>query len=220
MRAVIFDMDGTLIHSEPFWKLAEKEVFSSLGVKVTPSLAKKTATMTTREVTEFWYQNSPWLKPSLEEVESRVINRVAEHIANHGKPMDGAQRILNFFYEKGFKIGLATNAPSQLIPIVLESLDLTKYFSYVASSESEVAGKPHPAVYQTVLSELAVCSSNCIAFEDSLTGVKSAQAAGIKTVVVPAQAEYSDGKYDQADLKISSLTEFSNAHLERILPFC
>jgi sugar-phosphatase len=55
MQAVIFDMDGTLIDSEPMWKKAEKQIFSSVGVEVTNELSSQTVWMTTREVTEFWY---------------------------------------------------------------------------------------------------------------------------------------------------------------------
>ena len=60
IQAAIFDMDGLLIDSEPFWQLAEREIFSSVGVQVTDELAEQTATMTTREVTEFWFNLNPW----------------------------------------------------------------------------------------------------------------------------------------------------------------
>ena len=77
MQAVIFDMDGTLIDSEPMWKEAEKQVFSSIGVNVSEELSAKTASMTTREVTEFWHSYFPWTGKSLEQVENEVIDRVA-----------------------------------------------------------------------------------------------------------------------------------------------
>ena len=57
MQAVIFDMDGTLIDSEPMWKEAEKQVFSSIGVEVTDKLSSQTVSMTTRQVAEFWYSS-------------------------------------------------------------------------------------------------------------------------------------------------------------------
>jgi sugar-phosphatase len=60
MKAVIFDMDGLLIDSEPMWKSAEEQVFSALGVEVSDQLASFTASMTTREVTEFWFSRFPW----------------------------------------------------------------------------------------------------------------------------------------------------------------
>lgn len=80
MKAVIFDMDGLLIDSEPFWTKAEKMVFSSVGVELSDSLCEKTASMTTREVTEFWHELFPWNHKSIEAVENEVIECVDELI--------------------------------------------------------------------------------------------------------------------------------------------
>ena len=75
-EAVIFDMDGLLIDSEPFWGEAEREVFSSVGIDVTEELASQTSQMTTKEVTEFWYNYKPWKTKSLEEIEQAVIQKL------------------------------------------------------------------------------------------------------------------------------------------------
>ncbi len=75
IQAVIFDMDGTLIDSEPMWKEAEKQVFSFLGVEVTDERSSQTASMTIRGVTEFWYRLFPWSDRSLEQVENDVLLR-------------------------------------------------------------------------------------------------------------------------------------------------
>jgi len=219
MRAVIFDMDGTLIDSEPMWKDAERLVFSSVGVKVSAELAANTAAMTTREVTEFWYRHFPWSGKSLAEVENEVIDRVAELICERGEPMEGVEDILGFFEEKKFKIGLSTNAPSKLIPVVLNRLGISRYFHSTSSSEHETQGKPHPAVYLTTAAKLEVEPSKCIAFEDSLSGVISAHKAGIKTVVVPPSSEFTDKKYRIAHLKISRLSDFTCSHFEKISNF-
>ena len=74
-KAVIFDMDGVIIDSEKFWKQAENEVFSSLGVVVTDELSDLTKSMTTSEVTRFWYDKFPWQNVELNEVERMVVLR-------------------------------------------------------------------------------------------------------------------------------------------------
>ena len=216
IQAVIFDMDGTLIDSEPMWKKAERQVFSSVGVEVTDELSSQTVWMTTREVTEFWYSHFPWSGKSLDQVENEVVERVAELISSEGVALEGVQEILNFFQNKKFKIGLSTNAPSKLIPIVLQKLNISHYFHATSSSEHEIKGKPDPAVYLSTAKKLNVAPSKCIAFEDSISGIISANQANMKTVVVPPVLEFTDKKYEISYIKLKRLSEFSDVHLEKI----
>lgn len=217
MQAVIFDMDGTLIDSEPMWKKAEKEVFSSVGVEVTNELSSLTVWMTTRQVTEFWYHHFPWLGKSLEQVENEVVDRVAELIIAEGIALEGVHKILDFFQKKGYKIGLSTNAPSKLIPIVLKKLNISNYFHATSSSEHEIKGKPEPSVYLSTAKKLNAEPSKCIAFEDSVSGILSANQANMKTVVVPPTLEFTDEKYKLSFIKIKCLSDFSDTHLEKII---
>ncbi len=216
LNTVIFDMDGTLIDSEPFWTLAEKSVFGELGVEITEDLARKTAVMTTEEVTNFWFSRFPWKGKSLQQVELDVIAKVSELICELGTALTGVQEILSFFKQRDFNIGLATNAPACLIPTVLDTLDIASYFDCVCSSESEIAGKPAPHVYNTVLRKLGASPVNSIAFEDSLSGIIAAQSAGLKTIVIPPFSDYVDPKFDRAELKLKTLAEFSDQTLQAL----
>lgn len=217
MEAVIFDMDGPLIDSEPMWKEAEKLVFSSVGVQVSDSLSTYTASMTTREVTEFWFNHFPWSDKSLLEVENEVIDCVATLIADKGEPMKGVEEILHFFHKRNFKIGLATNAPSRLIPVVLNKLNISKYFLSSSSSENEIQGKPHPAVYLSTATKLSVAPSKCIAIEDSFSGLTAARKAKMKTIVVPSSNEFEDKKFDVSHLKLRRLSDFDDLGLHTLM---
>ncbi|OCQ22802.1 HAD family hydrolase [Pseudoalteromonas luteoviolacea] len=211
--AVIFDMDGTLIDSEPMWKEAEKEVFSGLGVNVTEQLAQQSASMTTIEASAFWYSHNPWQGPSIQDVANRVVVRVGDLIAKHGVALDGVHNTLSLLDKNQIKIGLATNAPEQLIPIVLGKLGIAKYFSACCSSDNELEGKPHPAIYLSTARALNVCPSQCLAIEDSGTGVLAAKAANMRTLAVPHIDEYDHQKFDLSDFKLKSLSEFGLGHL-------
>tara|TARA_R110001606_G_scaffold301131_2_gene448825 strand:- start:311 stop:973 length:663 start_codon:yes stop_codon:yes gene_type:complete len=214
MQAVIFDMDGLLIDSEPFWKQAEYDVFSSVGVEVTTDLATLTAAMTTREVTEFWYAKQPWQNASLEEVENRVVERVKYLIETQGQAMHGVHDLLDSLQQAKVKIGLATNSPKDIIPSVLQRLNIADYFMAYSSADEVSQGKPAPDVYQLTLEKLDIAAHQCIAFEDSLGGIKAALAAGIKAIAVPHTGEFDHEKFDIAPLKLRSLADFIQ-HLEK-----
>lgn len=215
--AAIFDMDGLLIDSEPFWKEAEKEVFSSVGVQVSEQLTNKTATMTTREATEFWFSLYPWTGKSLDEVEHAVVDKVETLILERGAELAGVTSLLNFLKEKGFKIGLSTNSPYRLVPVILKKLGIHHYFDAISSADDVLKGKPAPDVYLVTLRKLDIDAKKCIAFEDSFSGLIAAKNAKLKTIVVPHAEVYDQSKFDTSDLKLRSLTEFDGKHLKTLL---
>ncbi|HAA22352.1 MAG TPA: hypothetical protein DCP28_27625, partial [Cytophagales bacterium] len=172
-QAVLFDMDGTLIDSEPFWAEGELAVFGELGVTIDPELAKTTAGMTTEAVTDFWYQRQPWEGVSPGEVGERVIRYVGEKIKAEGKPIPGTHATLEFFRQQRLPIGLATISPGWLIPLVLERLEITQYFQTLVSVDDVEFGKPNPAIYRLAASRLGVPPEKCLVFEDSATGLRA-----------------------------------------------
>ena len=207
IEAVIFDMDGVIIDSEELWTRAENAVFSSVGVKLTDELCQLTKTMTTREVTDFWFQKYPWTNKSLEEIENGVIERVAHLIKEEGKAIGGVEELVIKLNRKGYKIGLATNSPSCLIPVVLEKLAIDKYFDAISSAEHELEGKPSPDVYLTTAEKLNVKPENCIAIEDSHSGLLAAKKAGMKTVIIGTNNQQNT-KNDNVDYKINDYSKF------------
>lgn len=205
LKAVIFDMDGVLVDSEGFWAKAEFEVFSSYGVKVTDELAAQTRYMTTKEVTEFWYQKFPWEKLDVPSVEQEVVSKVIELIQTENCTISGIQEFVKDLKNKEYKIGLATNAPLRVADAVLEKLQVRDYFDTVHSSEFEEKGKPHPAVYLTSSQKLGISPEYCIAIEDSHSGLKAAKAAGMKTIFFTNNDENINS--DLADFKILNFRE-------------
>jgi mannitol-1-/sugar-/sorbitol-6-/2-deoxyglucose-6-phosphatase len=181
-KAVIFDMDGVIVDSERLWKQAEKEVFSSLGVVVTEEHSKLTESMTTSEVTAFWFSKFPWQHKSLELVEQSVVSKVIELIDTEECTINGVREFIEGLKIKKYKIGLATNSPHKIIPAVLQKLDIIHLFDTVSSAEFEEKGKPDPAIYLTTAHKLNVSANNCIAIEDTYSGMLAAKNAGMTVV--------------------------------------
>ncbi|AWM14350.1 hexitol phosphatase HxpB [Flavobacterium sediminis] len=204
-KAVIFDMDGVIIDTENIWKQAEEEVFSSLGVKVSEAYTKITQSMTTAEVTQFWYEKFPWQQTSLQEVEQRVVSRVVELIQSETCLIKGVKVFIERLKSENYKIGLATNSPYAIIPIVLEKLKITHLFDTISSAEFEKNGKPDPAIYITTAKKLGVKPKNCFVIEDSYSGMLAAKNAGMSV------AAFTNGNrnvtFEIADCSINSFEE-------------
>ncbi len=207
IEAVVFDMDGVIIDSLEIWGKAEREVFASVGVEVTDELTKVTEMMTTTEVTQFWYDKQPWSEPSLEEVENKVIQYVAKLINEEGKAISGVEDTVHKVNAKGSKIGLATNSPACLIPVVLEKLNIADYFNATTSAEFEVTGKPDPSIYLTIARKLSVMPEKCLVIEDSRSGVLAAKRAGMKAIYYSSAG----GQCDIADVCIKDYQELEVA---------
>lgn len=207
-KAAIFDMDGILINSEPLWKIAEKEVFSSLGVKVTDELIHLTSALTANEVCAFWYEKFPWQGKSFKEVEDDVVERVIEFIGERDTTMLGVIEILDHFKKSGVKIGLASNSSHYLIEHVLQKVGIKEYFDFISSADDVAKGKPDPAVYLFAAKNLGVSPHECIVFEDSVIGMTAAKNAGMTVVVVPDIDDFDNEGFKIADVKIESLLEF------------
>ena len=208
-KAIIFDMDGVLIDSEKYWKQAEYEVFTSLGVKVTDEYSKITKSMTTSEVTQFWHDKYPWKDKDAAAVEQMVISRVVELIETENCQINGVKSFIEKLKTRKYKIGLATNSPSRIIPVVLKKLDILHLFDSILSAEFEKKGKPDPAVYYRAAEKLFTKPEDCIVIEDSYTGMLAAKNAGMTVVAFTNGNKEIDCKI--ADYKIDS---FENNEIE------
>lgn len=214
--AAIFDMDGLLIDSEPFWVESEKTVFAAVGVELTDDMCLQTFGMRIQEVIPHWYNYKPWNKTekSFDQIQKEILEKVVSLIHEKGRLFDGAEETINIFTDRKMKTALASSSPVQIIDAVLDRFNLRKYFNAVHSAEFEEYGKPHPAIWLTTAKDINVDPEKCLAFEDSLNGLISAKAAKMKAVVVPDKRQQNDSRFSIADLKLSSLKEFKPNHLE------
>lgn len=209
IEAVIFDMDGVLIDSEPLWKKAEILVFGKVGIELTEELCTETLGLRTDEVVEYWYKKHPWNHLSRQEVTRDIENTVEHLILTEGIPMEGYREAVLFFREQGIQCGLASSSTLQLINSVLKKLEIADLFSVTHSAEFEDFGKPHPGVYLTAAKKLGVHPVNCLAIEDSVNGFLSAHAAGMRTIVMPAPENRNHPEFQKADKMISGFSEIN-----------
>lgn len=215
IEAVIFDMDGLLIDSEPLWDISMQEVFATMGIDMTAELAEQTRGLRTREVVNHWHNYFKWESDrSPEDVCSAIIDGVTQKVLSEGEAMDGLHYILDYFQAKDLKVGLASSSPKSLIECVVDHLNIRSYFQAVYSAELEPYGKPHPAVYLSCAKDLNTDPVRCLAFEDSVNGMIAAKAARMKVVAIPEKSQADDKRFGLADLKLSSLLHFTDEHFD------
>jgi mannitol-1-/sugar-/sorbitol-6-/2-deoxyglucose-6-phosphatase len=205
--AVIFDMDGVLIDSEPLWKIAMEEVFSSHGSKLTKQDFQRTVGLRIDEVIAYWHKHEGWKDVSPETVEKEIVMKMVELIRENAQPLPGVVETLDHLRNSGKKVGLATSSYEILIQTVLRELNIADYFDFTHSAEHEAYGKPHPAVYLTVANSLGIDPVRCLVVEDSLNGIISAKAARMKVVCIPEKTHFPEPKLSLADYRYDSMSD-------------
>lgn len=213
-EAVIFDMDGVLIDSEPLWKIAMEEAFHSVGCMITKKDFQKTVGLRIDEVVAFWYNEVGWDDLSAKDLEDLIIQKMIALIQANGDPLPGVIDTIQFLKEQNIKIGLGTSSYNVLIETVLETLGIRSAFEAVHSAEDEDYGKPNPAVYLTVAKELDVHPTKCLVIEDSLNGIISGMAARMTVVCIPEKTHNPEPKlmvahhhFDDMSLMLEQLKE-------------
>ena len=206
-EAVIFDMDGVIIDSEPLWKIAMEEVFSGLGSRLKKEDFQKTVGLRIDEVIHFWNIKENWEIRDESEVEEAIIIKMENLIADKPVALEGVIDTLNYLKLRNIPVGLATSSSSRLIKVVLDKLEIKHLFNFVHSAEMEQFGKPHPAVYLTVAKKLAVLPEKCLVIEDSLNGIISAKAAKMTAVCIPEKTHHIEPKLILADYQFESMTD-------------
>ncbi len=209
MRAAIFDMDGLLIDSEPLWREAEVDVFGAVGVPLTEEMCRQTTGLRHDAVVRYWHARHPWDEPGLDELTVTLLDAAQSLIVKRGQLMAGAEQAIHDLHRLGLQLAIASSSPMSLIEAVVQKFGLGRFFSVLHSAEHEKAGKPDPAVYLSTMSLLGVAPQECVALEDSVSGMRAAKAAGAMVIAVPDPETAGKPEFAEADVVLSSLEEFS-----------
>jgi HAD superfamily hydrolase (TIGR01509 family) len=221
VEAVVLDMDGVLIDTEPVWRAAETDVFAGLGIALSESDVLESTGQPIEELIPVWRQRSPsggagsGASLSDAEVAGLVIDQVIVHVKAEGQPMPGVTAAIALFERCGLRLAIASSSPRRLIDAVCDRLGLGG-IDVRCSAMDEARGKPAPDVYLTAARRLRVAPAQCLAVEDSLNGLASARAAGMTCVAVPDPLLAADPRYRDADLVLRSLTDLDDAALRRL----
>jgi len=183
IKAVLFDLDGTLVDSMWMWKDIDIEYLGSKGIELPPTLQKDIEGMSFSE-TAVYFKETFSLPDSLDEIKS-TWNRMAHEKYAHSVPLKPyAGEFLQALKEAGIKTGIATSNSRELAETALCSLGVCEYLDVVTTACEVAAGKPAPDIYLCVAEKLGVEPEACLVFEDVPAGILAGKRAGMKVIAV------------------------------------
>jgi HAD superfamily hydrolase (TIGR01509 family) len=187
IEAVVFDLDGVLVDSEPVWERVRRGLVAERGGHWAPDSQRRIMGMSTPEWAAYLSKDLGVGLPP-DQVATLVVDRMAARYAEHVPLMDGAVDAVHRIAAR-WPLGVASSAPAVLIETLLQSAGLRSCFSVVMSTEQVAHGKPAPDIYLVVAADLGVPPGDCAAVEDSSNGLRSAAAAGLRVIAIP-QPQY------------------------------
>ncbi|MGC8461822.1 MAG: HAD family hydrolase [Candidatus Dormibacteria bacterium] len=208
--AVLFDMDGILIDTEPLWDAAERKVAHDLGFALPDAMLDATRGVRIHEVVQKWQHTYPDHTMPLETTCSRITSAVAETIRIAGVPREGVLSFLEDLHRAGIPCALASSSPRLLIDTVLDSLGITDFFQEIVSGDDVHNGKPDPEIYLRAASRIGKPPSSCVAIEDALAGMKAARRAGAYCIAIPDPSIANSGELSEATHVCSSISRLAN----------
>jgi HAD superfamily hydrolase (TIGR01509 family) len=183
IAAVVFDLDGVLIDSEPVWERVRRGLVAERGGQWAPDAQRRLMGMSTPEWARYLSVDLGVGLPP-DKVAALVIDRMAASYREHLPLLPGAVEAVRLLAAR-WPLGLASSAPAVLIGTVLDSAGLRPCFQVTMSTEQVPHGKPAPDIYLAVTARLGCSPPDCAAVEDSSNGLRSAAAAGLRVIAIP-----------------------------------
>lgn len=208
LEAIIFDMDGVIIDSEPIHFEVDKSTLKYCNINVSNQDLNEYVGMTNPEMWARLKENYK-IKHSVEELIQLQMDMKLNILENRDeKPISGVVNLLKSLKDNNIKIALASSSPKLFIMAVLKKFNIEDYFLKILSGEEVKKGKPEPDIYIEASKMLNVNPENCLVIEDSRNGVKAAKCAGMKCIgFINENSGIQD--LSQADLVISSLEKIN-----------
>lgn len=214
MRAVLWDMDGTLVDSEKLWDIAMHALYARMGAVLTPEVRESTVGGSSETVMRIVYDDIGLDRdPTAMAETADWLHDYTGELFEQGLPwLPGAQDLLEGLTAAGIPMALVTNTRRDLAERALNSIG-RKYFSVTVCGDEVEHGKPAPDPYLRAAELLGIPAGGCLAVEDSVTGTASAVAAGCAVLVVPNDVVVPGGPRRK---HVSSLTHLDPAGLQAV----
>ena len=213
--AVIFDMDGVLVHTNPYHLVTYRKFWNDYGIFPTDQdLALHLYGKSNRYILEHYFDK----KLSNEEVrqyENEKEGLFRQVYKPHVQPIAGLMPFLADLKKHGVKTGIGTSAPKANLDLILSKIPFAEIMESMLASENVVQHKPNPEIYLKSMQALGASPEHTVIFEDSHTGVLAAKAAGAKVVGVLTSQQ--PNELPPCDAYINDYKDFNYQNILKIL---
>ncbi len=208
IKAVIFDLDGTLVDSMGIWKQIDIEYLAKYNIALPDDLQSSIEGMSFTETANYFKERFQ-IPEEIHEIKATWNEMTYKKYKNEVPLKEGTREFLNMLKSRDIKMGIATSNSRELVEVVIKSLQIDSFFDAVHTSCEVEKGKPSPDIYLLVSEKLGVAPTECLVFEDVPQGIMAGKNAGMKVCAV--DDEYSraleEEKRKLADYFIESFQE-------------
>jgi HAD superfamily hydrolase (TIGR01509 family) len=206
ISAVVFDMDGVLVDTEHLWDEVREELTTEWGGRYTPEAQEAMMGMSSLEWSRYLHE-TVGLREAPERINQEVVRRMLARYGVELPVIPGAIEAVRRLDAAGYRLAVASSSNRELIDAVLRRLELAALFEVTVSSEEVERGKPAPDVYLEAARRLEVEPAECVAIEDSASGIRAARAAGMRVIAYPNRLyPPADEVLEMADVVIETLS--------------
>jgi HAD superfamily hydrolase (TIGR01509 family) len=207
INAVIFDMDGVMIDSEPLWEKTERILLARRNIDYSPDYRDKIVGLNQRDSGRLLVDTFD-LDETVEEIINERISILTSIYEKELELIPALVPLLRQLGEEGYRLAVASSSPLRVVNFVLDMFSLHDHFLAVVSGDSVGNGKPHPDIYVHTAETLGVKPAECVAIEDSINGLRSAKGAGMYCIAIPDK-RLTPNQFESADVILGGLEELT-----------
>ena len=205
--AAIFDLDGVLADSEPWWNQIDAKLLAEYGVSYRGEYHRNVLGVSYRLAVEF-YKNAFHISAAVEELMRRRGEIATDFFANRVDLFPFAKATLAQLREMKLPLGVATSSVSASARPLLDRIGIRGLFNVVITGDEAQQGKPHPDIYLRAAKKLGISPEACLVIEDSLAGIAAGKGANMRVAAIPDRRFVDPREYEkEADYVLGSLSE-------------
>jgi HAD superfamily hydrolase (TIGR01509 family) len=212
VRAVLWDMDGTLVDSEEFHWISWRDTMMKEGVAITHEQFLSSFGQRNDSIVPRWV-GAAATSERVERIGNAKEELYRDLIRKNGiSPLPGVASWVQRLHKQGWLQAIASSAPRRNVEVILEALAAVHCFQGIVSAEDVSRGKPDPGVYLTAASRVGASPDKCVVVEDSAAGIEGARRAGMRSIGVSHK-----GEHLPADVVVQSLDLLDSDAFEKLL---